>query len=85
MPESPDVDQVAAFRAEVERILAPAINARAPYAKVMLDTIVEVFAEQLRQVWNARGAADAKAIERLGVGTTSMQGSIYQELKALDR
>jgi hypothetical protein len=75
MPE-PDFDQLA------ERLVDRIWSAAAAHPEIAAP---EVVTDALRQVWNARGAADAKAIERLGVGTTSMQGSIYQELKALDR
>ena len=56
MPESPDFDQIARTLVEAQ------INAH-HYEPIGILAMVVTIAEQLRQVWNARGAADRATIE----------------------
>ena len=54
MPESPDFDQIAAAIADEHQA---AVSAGHGFDAIELTDDI---AEQLRRVWNARGAADAK-------------------------
>jgi hypothetical protein len=54
MPDSPDFEQMA-------RTFLDGIDEA--FTRADADKLVRVTAEQLRQVWNARGAADLQAID----------------------
>jgi hypothetical protein len=69
MPEIPDFDQIA------ERMFdAMGENRR---------TRVEHYAQRLREIWNARGAADIAKVETEGHGATMK--SLTGALRSLDR
>jgi hypothetical protein len=80
MPETPDFEQIA------ERIALRTGAFQAPLADVMAE-----LTEQLRQIWNARGAVDLAKVEH---ELSSMMGStmagpycknLDRALRALDR
>lgn len=54
MPESPDFDAIA--RKHLDAIDEDLVDGR-------IDRLVTAFAEQLRLVWNARGAADLEKVK----------------------
>jgi hypothetical protein len=76
MPETPDFEKIAR---EIDRVVTE-------YARTTLDLPdpVPVIIEQLRQVWNARGAADLAKIE---IDLSTMMGTTAAGpyLKNLDR
>jgi hypothetical protein len=58
MPESPDFDQIA------RRVLGPWLeDSHNSVFDANMEVSIRQVAEQLRQVWNARGAADLTTIE----------------------
>jgi hypothetical protein len=59
MPESPDFDQIA----RQLFALVDNITDEDPNMEHRIDGALTVIAEHLRHVWNARGAADAQAVE----------------------
>jgi hypothetical protein len=60
MPESPDFESIA--RSSVAR-----------WGSLQWTATIEDIAEQLRLVWNARGAADIEAVDEVGELVTAIQ------------
>ena len=81
MPETPDFDQIALtlVQALVDRAEEDLIR---PGSQRQARIQVNI-AEQLRQVWNARGAADLALIENSFPGTHTK--TLDQALRSLDR
>ncbi len=78
MPESPNFEQIArqvSDQTGVDRL--EEWDADDP------DRVVKAIAEQLRQVWNARGAADLAKIEAELPGASSK--ALDRAIRALDR
>jgi hypothetical protein len=75
MPESPDFEKIAR---EIDRVVTE-------YARTTLDLPdpVPVIIDQLRLVWNARGAADLAKLEADFPGTVTKM--IDRALRSLDR
>jgi hypothetical protein len=76
MPETPDFDQIA------RRLLVLDRENRIGDA---LDTFATEIAEELRQVWNARGAADIAKLEGAFEQTQPSVKVLHQALRSLDR
>jgi hypothetical protein len=75
MPETPDFDQIAT------RWIAEWRTGKG-LGEVTLETLV---AEQLRLVWNARGAADLAKIDLEFADDTLTLKSLDRALRSLDR
>lgn len=80
MPESPDFDQKALNILDVVRLFTADLRSDGQ-TKALAQTVI---AEQLRLVWNARGAAD---IVKLDASLTSQMGATMAGpyVKNLDR
>jgi hypothetical protein len=81
MPETPDCNAIA-LRVLVDLDQFPPLNERDTAATRQALAIV---AEQLRLVWNARGAADLAELEAVSAGASPSMKVIDQILRALDR
>ena len=79
MPETPNFAHIA--RQIVSKLASPEARGRAD---------VDAIADQLRAIWNARGAADLQTIEselaQIGVKATAhLRDTLGSALQALDR
>jgi len=93
--EPPDFDQIAdTIARRVESHCSDLDPERETDDDAVRATVVRAIAEQLRQVWNARGAADMKAIEACqgdaqaaarGSGRVIRQYSIDRAIESLDK
>jgi hypothetical protein len=63
MPEKPDFNKIARVVAEVHANQWDEDGDGNQHRFVSEDSLAEDIAEQLRKVWNARGAADVQAID----------------------
>jgi hypothetical protein len=83
VPDTPDFEQIA--RRVVDAVDSHVHDSVIPIkSDPVRETVVRQVAEQLRQVWNARGAAD---IARLETELSSLMGvtAAGQYVKNLDR
>jgi hypothetical protein len=75
MPEPPDFDQIA------RKILHPWDDPTDPLWMPSL----QMAAEELRQIWNARGAADLAAVESPFMGLGPFREKVRDAIRTLDR
>jgi hypothetical protein len=79
MPEPPDFEQIA--RSMITTIVTDDASHRLAIEGALAD-----FAEQLRLVWNARGAADITQIEDArGFLVRSNADALQSKIRSLDR
>lgn len=72
MPETPDFEQIA------DQIINDHLG-------TLADSLRAPIVEQLRLVWNARGAADLKAIADAPIGVGIGRTEAIDRFRALDR
>lgn len=83
MPESPDFDAIA--RRLIAHLPIPQGAEVAVHDGGASDEVAASIAEQLRLVWNARGAADLAQLERDDLDGETFTDVLVSALRSLDR
>ena len=86
MPETPDFDAMALGIVDrVESHIRPDFNLGAHDEDPVRETVIRRIAEQFRQVWNARGAADIATVDASVYVDAVLARVLDQQLRSLDR